>query len=96
MDQHGASLAEQELQDTWDSLESADADRRRPDRLDHVHPTLIPLLRGALTPRLPLNDATDFAYDREERAPASRFAVIIVLSASLWAAVGYGGWAMLR
>jgi len=67
-----------------------------PDRLDHVNPTLIPLLRGALTPDLPLNDAIDLAYDREERAPTSRFAVIIVLSAALWAAIGYGGWAILR
>ncbi len=96
MDQHDASLAEKGLQATWDALERADADRRRPERLDHVNPTLIPLLRGALAPGLPLNDRTDLAYDREERAPASRFAVIIALSAFLWAVIGFIGWAILH
>ncbi len=83
MMQRKTSLSEQELQATW-------------ERLDHVNPTLIPLLRGALTPGLPLGDRTDLLHDRGELAPASGIAVILVLSAFLWAVIGFAGWAIVH
>lgn len=96
MVQREASLPEQGLQATWDHLAGMADDRRRPERLDHVTPTLIPLLRGALTPGLPLGDRTDLLHDRGELAPASGIAVILVLSAFLWAVIGFAGWAIVH
>ena len=94
MDQHGASLAEKGLQATWDALERADADRRRPERLDHVNPTLIPLLRGVPTHGLALNE-TGPAYARERLPRAASIAIIATLSALLWAIIGIVAWAIL-
>jgi len=59
-----------------------------PERLDHVNPTLIPLLRGTVAPGLPLDDGADLAHDRGELAPAAGIAVSVVLSALLWAVMG--------
>lgn len=95
MDQHDAFLTKQELQDTWDSLESADTERRRPERLDHVNPVLIPLLRSMLAPGLPLNTETDLAFDRGKLAPSTGIAVAILLSLLLWAVIGLAAWAIL-
>jgi len=95
MMQREPSLSEQELQATWDRLAGVADDRRRPERLDHVNPTLIPLLRGTLAPGLPLNDGADLAHNRGELAPAAGIAVSVVLSALLWAVIGFAGWAVL-
>ena len=96
MMQHETAPAEQEGQATWDRLKGVADERRRPERLDHANPTLIPLLRGALAPGLPLNDGTDPANDRGELAPALGIIVGVVLSASLWALIGLTGWAIMR
>lgn len=69
-------------------------DRRRPARLDCVHPTLIPLLRGAFTPDLLLPEETDVPLGRGYLAPAQGIAVALALSVPLWAVIGLGVWAM--
>ncbi len=94
MEQHDAALAEQGLQATWDRLKSADADRRRPGRLDQVNPTLIPLLRGMPTLGLALNE-TGPVYARGRLPRAASIAIIAILSALLWAVIGFAGWAIL-
>ncbi len=94
MGQHETSLSEQNVQVIWDHLESVTADRRRPGRLDHVSPNLIPLLRGEVTPGLALNK-TGPVYDRERLPRVDRIAIIAVLSALLWAIIGCVAWAIL-
>jgi len=81
-----------ELQATGDSPENVANDRRRPGRTDPVNPTLIPLLRAAPTPGLPLKDNTGLAQAQRELAPAARVAFSLLLSTLLWAAIGFVGW----
>ena len=71
-------------------------DRRRLGRPDHVSPTLIPLLRTALTPDLLLEDNTDLAQDQKKLAPAAAVGVIALLSTFLWGTIGFIGWAIVH
>lgn len=96
MNQHNASLAEQGSHDVLGRIESAGAGRRRLRRLDHGNPTSILPLRGALTPGLPLNGGADPTPDRGVLAPSDGIVVSIVLSALLWAAISFVGWAILH
>ena len=94
MVQHETPLAEQEVQAARAPL--AGVHGRRPGRPDHVNPVLIPFLRGEATPGLSSCDETDFECDREVLAPAFGIAVGLVLSAPLWAVIGFAGWAILH
>jgi hypothetical protein len=95
MGQHEASLSEQDVQAIWDHLESATADRRRPGRLDHVSPNLIPLLRGEVTPGQPLIYETDRLYGRGDLKPGFGTVVGLFLNLPLWAVIGFAAWAIL-
>ncbi len=95
MVQHETSLSEQDVQAIWDRLESVTADRRRPGRLDHVSPNLIPLLRGEVTPGQPLIYETDRLYGRGDLKPGLGTAVGLFLNLPLWAVIGFASWALL-
>ena len=95
MAQHETSFVTLEPQATGNSLESVADDRRRLGRSDHVNPALIPLLRTASTPALPLDD-TDLVQDQKKLAPAAAIGVIALLSTFLWATIGFIGWAIVH
>jgi hypothetical protein len=95
MGQHEASLSEQEVQAIWDHLESVTAERRRPERLDHVSPDLIPLLRGEVTPGQPLIYETDRLYGRGDLKPVFGIAVGLFLNLPLWVYISFAAWAIL-
>ena len=95
MAQYETSLVTLELQATGDSPESVADDRRRLGRSDYVNPALIPLLRTAPTPALPLDD-TDLVQDQKKLAPAAAIGVIALLSTFLWGTIGFIGWAIVH
>ena len=94
MAQYEASLESAEPQTAEDS--NVLDERRRPGRPDHVSPTLIPLLRTAPTPALPLEDNTDLPQDEKKLAPAAAIGVIALLSTFLWGTIGFIGWAIVH
>ena len=94
MAQHETSFEGAEPQSFEDYSETSD--RRRPGRPDHVYPTLIPLLRTAATPGLPLEDSADLGQDQKKLAPAAAIGVIALLSTFLWGTIGFIGWAIVR
>jgi hypothetical protein len=63
------------------------SDQRRPGRLEHVSPALIPMLRKP-------GQYVD-ADDSDPLAPARGIAVGLLLSAPLWALIGLGVWFIL-
>ena len=64
------------------------AERRRPGRLDHVSPELVPLLRGD-TPVPP--DAPVQFGEPDQLRGARGVTLAVAISAALWAAIAYGG-----
>jgi hypothetical protein len=96
MVQHETSLSKRDVQAIWDRLESVTADRRRPGRLDHVSPNLIPLLRGEVTHGQPQIYETDLLYGRGNLKPAFGIVVGLFLNLPLWAVIGFASWASLH
>jgi hypothetical protein len=59
-------------------------ERRRPGRLNHANPSLLPLLRGEASP------ASELAKDVERCLdPATGIAVSAIISCLIWAAIYY-------
>ncbi len=71
-------------------------DRRRPGRLDHVNPNLVPLLCGAAVPRRLLGDEIDQPYGLKHAMPMLGIAVSVILSIPLWGVLGLVAWAIVR
>ena len=94
MVQPDTSRPELDCQSANKDAEEPTGDRRRPGRSDSISPTLIPLLRGALTQGASLNDHGDVAEDRGDLAPVVGIAVSVVLTLPRWAILGLIGWAI--
>jgi hypothetical protein len=65
-------------------------DRRRPGRVEHIGPTLIPLLRAPAQ----FVD-TELDMDADPLVAARGMAVAVLLSVPLWALVGLVAWLTL-
>ena len=82
--------------DIWDGVDALFDERRRPGRPPNVNPTLMPLLRSTLTLDQPAEGEAALFEERGELAPASGFAVVLVLSLALWGAISLVAWLTLR
>jgi len=67
------------------------SERRRPGRLENVHPSLIPLLRGEAAPGRALEDIQEHGL-----APATGIAVSVFLSGLIWIIIGFSVYLLLR
>ena len=88
--------AELELRSVKDCTEDTTNDHRRPGRPSPVSPTLVPPQRGEPPSSLPLSDETELVEDQEAFAPRIVTAVALAISVPLWAAIGFGVWALFR
>ena len=64
------------------------AERRRPGRLDHVSPELVPLLRGESAF---VADAPVQFGEPDQLGGARGLTLAVAISAALWAVIAYGG-----
>jgi hypothetical protein len=67
---------------TENALPGARADRRRPGRIEHISPALIPLVRGIAAPPEPLIEQAE-----PDLAAATGILVAVLISLPIWTLV---------
>ena len=87
MAQYEASLESAEPRSTEDYIVAND--RRRAGRLDHINPTLVPLLRGDLSAGLPLSDEVKLLENCGVLVHLTGIAAAVCASVLLWAVITF-------
>jgi len=67
-------------------------DRRRPERIEHASPSLIPLLRDPIAVEIPPDDKPDTDHVRDELGAAKGITLGLLLVVPFWGLVALVVW----